>query len=89
MLPVFRAEAISGLTGYPAFAVDLDEAWLVSFSSDAPGTWTAIGSTPAVFGGAFLNGDFSKLYGVSATNKLYTIDTATALAATVGAADAV
>jgi len=80
------AAGIFALAGYPAFAVDLDEAWLVSFNSDAPGVWTAIGPTPAVYGSAFLNGDFSKLYAVSATNKLYTVDTATAVATTVGAA---
>jgi len=80
------AAGISALTGYPAFAEDLDEAWLVSFSSSTPGTWTSVGSTPAFYGAAFLNADFSRLYAVSPTNKLYTIDTATAAAAAVGAA---
>jgi len=52
---------------------------MVMFDTDTPGTWSIVArwrqATP-VFGGDFLNYDFSKMYVVDyGTNTLYTLST--------------
>ena len=71
------------------YGIDMDSQQLVSFYSDAPGTFTVIGSSganliPCV---DFLNGDFSKLYALDLdAQQLVTFDVATAAKTVVGAA---
>ena len=71
------------------YGIDMDNSQLVSFYSDAPGTFTVVGSSganliPCV---DFLNGDFSTLYALDYdAQQLVTFDVATAAKTVVGAA---
>ncbi len=84
--------AVSTLTGYPAYAIDLLHGSAFGrFSSDSPGTWTIIGSLPGddYYGGDFVKNDFSKLYVIkNGDSTLYTIDTTTGAATAIGKATA-
>jgi subtilisin family serine protease len=82
------AAAMYKLVGYPAFAVNASDDQLVTFNTDTPGIWNALGSVASGFyAGDFLNGDFSKLYAINYDDStLYTIDTGTAAATPIGTA---
>ena len=71
------------------YGIDMDNQQLVSFYSDAPGTFTVIGSSGdnLIPCADFLNGDFSTLYALDyAAQQLVTFDVATAAKTVVGAA---
>ena len=71
------------------YGIDMDHSQLVSFYSDAPGTFTVVGSSganliPCV---DFLDGDFATLYALDYdAQQLVTFDVATAAKTVVGAA---
>jgi hypothetical protein len=74
--------------GTTACAVNISDNQLITFNTDNPASWAVIGSTAAkeFYAGDFLDGDNTTLYAISrAENNLYTIDTATAVEALVGA----
>ena len=81
---------IAKLLGVQAYAIDVYPGYnLVTFDSDAPGSWTVVGGVPGTtfFGGDFLSGDFSKMYVVSYDyNTLNALDMATAAYTEIGPA---
>ncbi len=83
------AQVISTLAGEPAYAVDAYYDDLVYIpNTTQPWYWNWIGGTyNTMYGGDFLNGDFSKMYAVNyQNNALYTIDTADATTTLIGPA---
>jgi hypothetical protein len=72
----------------PAFAVDIFPGTNLVYIPDAtvPGTWDVVGGLAfaGAFAGDFLGGDFSQLYVLDSTNKLYSVDTATGAATEIG-----
>jgi len=86
LAPLSAAVQAYGFNIYPA-----DPNALISLMTDAPGSYTTIGtantgSSGFVCGAAFLNGDYSKLYClVYADNKLVTVNTVNAAVTDIAA----
>ncbi len=83
------AQVISTLVGEPAFVVDTTYDYLANIpDTTMPWNWNWIGYTlNGMYGGDFLNNDFSKMYVVNQDSQsLYTLDTATAATTLIGPA---
>jgi subtilisin family serine protease len=89
--PSPQAQTLQVLSGAPAFAQDAyPTGFLVSFSSDTPGTVNEIGPVydpyvDFIAGADFVNGEFDKLYAVNFYgNQFLSIDTETAAVTVIG-----